>query len=260
MQHTTLNYVFDDFKKEQTIMFSNSLGTDLTMWDKQVEILGAEFNILRYDTRGHGKSEVPKGEYSIEMLGNDVLELLDFLKIEKVNFCGLSIGGLTGQWLGIHVPERLNKLILCNTALKIGSAEGWNTRIAAVQKNSLKSIVSGTQERWFTSEFVAENKSEVDAVLDKFLQTPLAGYCSCCAAVRDADFTNEVSKISVPTLIIAGTEDLVTTVNDGDFLMKKIPNSILTALKAAHISNIEIAYDFTKLLLEFIKNKNIKGA
>jgi len=254
IQHTTLNYLFNDFKKEQTIVFSNSLGTDLTMWDKQVESLGAEFNILRYDTRGHGKSEVPEGEYSIEMLGNDVVELLDFLKIEKVNFCGLSIGGLTGQWLGIHEPERLNKLILCNTAVKIGNKEGWNTRIEAVQKNSLVRIVSATQERWFTPEFVSKNKAEVDAVLAKFVQTPLAGYSSCCAAVRDADFTNEVSEISVPTLIISGTEDLVTTVKDGDFLMEKIPNSILAAFKTAHISNIEKAEDFTKLLIEFIKN------
>jgi 3-oxoadipate enol-lactonase len=254
MQRTTLNYVFDDFKKEQTIVFSNSLGTDLRMWDKQAELLGQEFNILRYDTRGQGKSEVIEGEYSIEMLGNDVLNLLDFLKIEKVNFCGLSIGGLTGQWLGIHAPERLNKLILCNTAVKIGNAAGWNTRIEIVQKNGLDSIVSGTQERWFTSEFVTENKDEVDAVLAMFVQTQLAGYISCCAAVRDADFTDEVSKISVPTLIISGTEDLVTTIKDGDFLMEKIPNSILAAFKTAHISNIEKADDFTKLLIEFIKN------
>jgi 3-oxoadipate enol-lactonase len=254
MQHTTLNYVFDDFKKEQTIVFSNSLGTDLTMWDKQVELLGKEFNILRYDTRGHGKSEATEGEYSIEMLGKDVLDLLDYLKIEKVNFCGLSIGGLTGQWLGIHAPERLNKLILCNTAVKIGNDEGWNTRIETVQKNGLDSIVSGTQERWFTPEFVSENKVEVDSVLATFVQTPVTGYVSCCAAVRDADFTDEVSKISVPTLIISGTEDLVTTIKDGDFLMEKIPNSLLAALKTAHISNIEKADDFAKLLIEFIKN------
>lgn len=254
MQHTTLNYVFDDFKKEETILFSNSLGTDLTMWDKQIELLGTEFNILRYDTRGHGKSKVAEEEYSIEMLGNDVLDLLNYLKIEKVNFCGLSIGGLTGQWLGIHAPERLKKLILCNTAVKIGNKEGWNTRIETVQKNGLNSIISGTQERWFTPEFVTENKAEVDAVLATFVQTPVLGYIYCCAAVRDADFTDEVMKILTPTLIICGTEDLVTTIIDGDFLMEKIPNSILAALKTAHISNIEKADDFTKLLIEFIKN------
>jgi 3-oxoadipate enol-lactonase len=254
IKHTTLNYVFDDFKKEQTIVFSNSLGTDLTMWDKQVALLGAEFNILRYDTRGHGKSEIVEGEYSIEMLGNDVLDLLDYLKIERVNFCGLSIGGLTGQWLGIHAPERLNKLILCNTAVKIGNNEGWNSRIETVQKNGLDSIVSGTQERWFTPEFVSENKDEVARVLATFVQTPVAGYSFCCAAVRDADFTTEVSKISTPTLIISGTEDLVTTIKDGNFLMEKIPNSILATLKTAHISNIEKADDFTQLLIEFIKN------
>ncbi|MFV8464766.1 3-oxoadipate enol-lactonase [Flavobacterium sp. LB1P62] len=254
MQNTVLNYVFDDFKKQHTIVFSNSLGTDLTMWDKQVELLGKEFNILRYDTRGHGKSEATEGEYSIEMLGNDVLDLLDSLKIEKVNFCGLSIGGLTGQWLGIHASKRLNKLILCNTAVKIGNKEGWNSRIEIVQKNGLDSIVSGTQERWFTTEFVSENKGEVDSVLATFVQTPVAGYSSCCAAVRDANFTDEVSKILAPTLIISGTEDLVTTIKDGDFLMEKIPNSILAGLKTAHISNIEKADDFTKLLIEFIKN------
>lgn len=254
MQNTVPNYLFDDFRKKQTLVFSNSLGTDLTMWDKQIELLGQEFNILRYDTRGHGKSKTTKGEYSSEMLGNDVLDLLDYLKIEKVNFCGLSIGGLTGQWLGIHAPERLNKLILCNTAVKIGNKEGWNTRIEMVQKNGLNSIVSGTRERWFTPEFINENKAEVDSVLTRFVQTPLAGYVSCCAAVRDADFTDEVYKIPVPTLIISGTEDLVTTVKDGEFLLEKIPNSRLATLKTAHISNIEKADDFSKLLIEFIKN------
>ena len=253
-QNTVLNYVFDDFKKEQTVVFSNSLGTDLSMWDKQIELIGTEFNILRYDTRGHGKSEVVEGEYSIEMLGNDVLDLLDNLKIEKVIFCGLSIGGLTGQWLGIHAPERLNKLILCNTAVKIGNNEGWNTRIETVQKNGLESIVSATQERWFTPKFVTQNKTEVDSVLATFVQTPLAGYISCCAAVRDADFSDDVFKISVPTLIISGTKDLVTTVRDGYLLMEKIPNSLLAPLKAAHISNIGKPNDFTKLLIEFIKN------
>lgn len=253
MANTSLNYLFDNYNKEQTLIFSNSLGTDLTMWDKQVELLGQQFNILRYDTRGHGKSVVTEGEYSIEMLGKDVLHLLDHLKIEKVNFCGLSIGGLTGQWLGIHAPHRLNKLILSNTAAKIGNTEGWNTRIETVQKNGLNSIVSGTQERWFTPEFVSENKETVDAVLDSFVKTPLAGYTSCCAAVRDADFTAEISKISVPTLIICGTEDAVTTVKDGEFFTSKIPNATLVTLRAAHISNIEQAADFTKQLIEFIK-------
>lgn len=252
--NTPLNYVFDDFKKEQTIVFSNSLGTDLSMWDKQVGLLGLEFNVLRYDTRGHGKSEVPEGEYSIEMLGKDVLELLDYLKIDKVNFCGLSIGGLTGQWLGIHAPERLHKLILSNTATKIGNEEGWNNRIEMVRQNGLDSIVSGTQERWFTPGFVTENKGVVDDVLSVFVKTPLDGYMSCCAAVRDADFTEEVSKIPVPTLIISGTEDAVTTVEDAKFFKDKIPNVTLFSVEAAHISNIEKATDFTRLLAEFIKN------
>jgi 3-oxoadipate enol-lactonase len=252
--NTELNYVLDDFKKEQTVVFSNSLGTDLSMWDKQVKLLGQEFNILRYDTRGHGESENTGGEYSIETLGNDVLDLLDYLKIDQVIFCGLSIGGLTGQWLGIHAPERLEKLILCNTAVKIGNKEGWNSRIETVQGNGLESILLGTQERWFTADYVVLNKEEVDVVLSKFVQTPLAGYIACCAAVRDADFTTEVSEISTPTLIISGTEDLVTTVKDGDFLMEKITNSFLAVLETAHISNIEKADDFTELLIEFIKN------
>ena len=244
-------YELEGEASKDVLVFSNSLGTDHTLWNLQLPEVMKHFRVLRYDVRGHGQSETTPGPYSIELLAKDVLALLDELQLEKANFCGISIGGLTGQWLGIHAPERINKLIIANTAAKIGTPEGWNERIDAVRKNGLASIEEATCQRWFTPEFVAANPELVEEVLRVFVQTDPEGYCSCCAAVRDADFRKDISRIKAPTLVIAGTEDSVCTVQDGGLLAENIPDARQVNLKAAHISNIEAAADFSLLLINF---------
>lgn len=245
----SLYYEHHQFGHEDTILFSNSLGTDHSLWEPQLDILSHHFNILLYDTRGHGKSEVTQGEYSIEQLGEDVIALLDALKIEKVTFCGISMGGLIGQWLGIHHTDRLKSLIISNTAAKIGSAEGWNSRIETVKKDGLESIVPATESRWFTPDFVQEHAQQIQSILNVFKNTPLEGYTSCCAAVRDADFREELYQIEIPTLVISGLHDLVTTVDDGKFLAKRIPVSRHVEVNTAHLANLGTPEEFCKLIL-----------
>lgn len=249
INNTDLFYQYEDFGNKDVILFSNSLGTNHTMWEPQIDTLSHHFNILRYDTRGHGQSGTPEGDYTIEQLGNDVLQLLDTLNIKQVVFCGISMGGLVGQWLGIHAPEKLSHLIISNTAAKIGSAEGWNSRIADVRKNGLESIESATADRWFTPPFIKNNYTQVQAILNVFKSTSVDGYTACCAAVRDADFREHLFEIEVPVLVISGLQDKVTTVDDGKYLSKRIPVARHVELNTAHLANIEAAEEFCKFIL-----------
>jgi 3-oxoadipate enol-lactonase len=247
-------YEFDDFGQKEVIVFSNSLGTNLTMWEQQVDILSHHFNVLRYDTRGHGQSEGSKlanESYEIGTLGQDVLALMDHLKLSKVHFCGLSMGGLIGQWLGINAPDRFEKIIIANTAAKIGNADGWNQRIEYIAENGLGSITAATAERWFTESFRNKHPEAVANVLENFVKTNLSGYAACCAAVRDADFRTELHLLEVPTLVISGSKDPVTTVDDAKFLVKRIPVASHVSLSAAHLSNLEKGEEFAKLILHF---------
>lgn len=253
------HYQYDDFGHNKTIVFANSLGTNLSMWDAQVDVLSPHLNILRYDMRGHGQSEVGnKLTLDIATLGKDVLALLDELDLtgspaRKVYFCGLSIGGLVGQWLGIHAPDRFDRLIISNTAAKIGSVDTWNSRIEQVQANGLISLVAGTGERWFTPAFREHQPEVVNQILADFVKTSLQGYVACCAAVRDADFRTLVHGLTVPTLVISGAKDPVTTVDDATFLVNNIPVSSHVTLDAAHLANVERSKAFSKYVLDFIQ-------
>ncbi|WP_292009080.1 3-oxoadipate enol-lactonase [Chryseobacterium sp.] len=252
LKNYTCNYEFLNSGKDRTIIFSNSLGTDYSMWNKVVDIIKSDFNIILHDTRGHGKSTNSQKELTIEELGEDIIELLHTLKIEgKITFCGLSMGGLIGQYLGINHSHIFDKIILANTASKIGSTDSWNTRIETVMANGLSSILTGTAERWFTPNFQANHADEVNAILEKFAANDLAGYCASCAAVRDGDYRYQIDKINIPVLVITGSEDLVTTVDDGRFMKTKITVSKLEVLEAAHLSAVEQAEEFAKNILSF---------
>lgn len=247
-----IHYRLDGPERAPVLALSNSLGTSLGMWSEQMDALAQHFRVLRYDTRGHGNSEAPAGTYSNTQLGEDVLGLLDELDVERAHFCGISMGGMTGIWLGINAPERLHRLVLCNTAAKIGTAEVWNQRIEQVEERGMPGIVDSVVQRWFTESFRDSHPGTVDRIKARFVDTLPQGYIGCCAAIRDADQRQDLSRISVPTLVVSGTHDAVTTPEDARFLAERIPNARYVELAAAHLSNIEAAAAFNRELINFL--------
>jgi 3-oxoadipate enol-lactonase len=234
------------------LVFSNSLGTTYRMWDGQVQEFTRKFRLLRYDTRGHGESSVTPGPYTIEQLSWDVVRMLDALGLDRVHFCGLSMGGMTGMFLGAHTPERFHKIVLCNTAAKIGTPEMWNTRIEAVQKGGMKTVAGAVIERWLTAGFRASHPAETAAALSMLEEADPQGYVANCAAVRDADHRQELKDIKVPTLVLSGTHDPGTPPSEGQFLAKSIPGAQYTEVNSSHLSNIEGRDDFNRKVLGFL--------
>ncbi|WPC03424.1 3-oxoadipate enol-lactonase [Pseudomonas benzenivorans] len=252
-----LNYQLEGPAGAPVLVLSNSLGTDLHMWDAQMPAFTEHFRVLRYDTRGHGHSLVSEGFYSIEQNGRDVLALLDALDVAKAHFCGLSMGGLIGQWLAINAGERLDKLVLCNTAAKIASPEVWNPRIDSVLRDgqaAMQALRDASIARWFTAAFAAAEPAKVEPVVAMLAQTSSQGYAANCAAVRDADYREQLGAIRAPTLIVAGSADPVTTVADGRFMAERISGARLLELHAAHLSNVEAGEAFTRPVLDFLSH------
>ncbi|MBB3104630.1 3-oxoadipate enol-lactonase [Azomonas macrocytogenes] len=252
-----LNYRFDGPNDAPVLLLSNSLGTNLSMWDVQIPAFSEHLRVLRYDTRGHGGSLVTPGAYSIDQLGRDVLAMLDALKIQTFNFCGLSMGGLIGQWLGINAGERLDKLVLCNTGAKIGTDEIWNERIDSVQAgggHAMRNLRDASIGRWFTPAFAEAKPEDAGAIADMIAATSPQGYAANCAAVRDADFREQIGTITAPTLIVCGSHDPVTTLEHGRFMQERIPGAQLIELETAHLSNVEARDDFTHPVLAFLRS------
>ena len=239
---------------QPVLMLSNSLGTNLSMWDPQMPEFSKHFRVLRYDARGHGDSSITPGPYSIDQLGRDVLALLDLLELEKVSFCGLSMGGMVGEWLGWNAADRLQKLVLCNTAAKIGTADGWNTRIETVCAYGVKAVIPEVLERWYTPEFRTARPDVIAATGRMLETTDREGYVASCAAVRDMDLRESVAGIRVATLIIAGAKDPVTPPAEGRFLAEQIARAEYLELNAAHLSNVEAAGKFTLGVIKFLRN------
>lgn len=234
------------------VVFCNSLGTDLHMWDAQVEALSTRFRVLRYDRRGHGQSTAAPGPYTLADLGGDVLALMDALEIERAHFCGLSIGGLVGQWLGIHAPERIERLVVCATAVKIGTAESWNQRIALVQGRGLTPLLGATADRWFTPDFIAANPDVVEDILARFAAVSAEGYAGCCAALAGADLRAQINRIGVPVLAISGDDDPVCTPDDLQAIADGVADGRHLSLPGRHIVNIESAEAFSAALADFL--------
>ena len=251
-----LNYRLDGPADAPVLVLSNSLGTDLHMWDAQVPSFSEHFRVLRYDTRGHGESSVTPGPYSIERLGQDVLDLVDALGIERFAFCGLSMGGLIGQWLGINAGERLTRLVICNTAAKIGTDEVWNDRIKMVlagREQTMHDMRDASIARWFTPAFAAEQPEEAARITQMIASTSPDGYAANCAAVRDADYQEQLDAIKVPTLIVCGSRDPVTTPDHGRYMLERIRGALMVEFDAAHLSNVEAGDAFTQRVLGFLR-------
>jgi 3-oxoadipate enol-lactonase len=235
------------------LVFSNSLGTNYGMWQQQFNALKEQFFVVCYDTRGHGASSIPQGPYSLQQLGEDVIHLLDHLKIQHAAFCGISMGGLTGQWLAIHYPERFSHVVVCNTAAKIGQEQAWLDRAALVRSQGLQSIAGSAASRWFTVPFIQSNAATVAKLSNDLGAGSPEGYASCCEALAKADVREQLKTITVPVLIVAGQQDPVTTVADAEFMQSQIPKSQLVEIDASHISNVEQPTAFNQNLINFLQ-------
>jgi 3-oxoadipate enol-lactonase len=248
-----LHYERSGVENGPVLVLSNSLGSNLHMWDKVLPSLEKSFSILRYDTRGHGKSSVPSPPYSIEQLGSDLLLLMDDLSIDRAHLCGLSLGGLVSQWLGIHAPERFERLIFANTAARIGTRDGWEQRIAMVQSSGMDGLALQTVERWITLAYREQHPAEMETIRKMLAATNPAGYCGCCAALRDIDLRGEISAIEAPCMVITGTHDPATPPSDGRAIQSALRDSCYVEFDSAHLSAWEKAEEFAGAVLAFLR-------
>jgi 3-oxoadipate enol-lactonase len=247
-----MHYALSGPERAPVVVLSHSLGTNLSLWDAQAGALEARFRVLRYDLRGHGATEVTPAPYSIEQLGRDVLALLDALSLRRVHFCGLSIGGLIGIWLGAHAGPRIDRLLLCNTAARIGTPERWSARIASVRAGGVSGIAGEVLERWFTPGFRAAAPERVAATRRMLEATAAEGYVACSEAIRDSDLRGALGEIRAPTLVISGRHDASTPPSEGRLLAEAIAGARHLELEASHISNVEAADRFNAALLGFL--------
>ncbi|MGS1061377.1 3-oxoadipate enol-lactonase [Burkholderia glumae] len=234
------------------LVFSNSLGADLTMWAAQIAALRARFNLLRYDTRGHGHSDVPPGPYTIDQLAGDVVGLLDQLGIERAHFCGISMGGLTGAALAARYPQRIGRAVLANTGAKIGTPEVWEPRAAKARDEGMHALVDAVLPRWFKPAFFTAEPRLVDVIRDVFVHHDRHGYAANCEALNAADLREDVKGIALPVLVVTGAHDMSTPPELGRALAAAIPGARHVEFDAAHISNIECADGFNRALLDFL--------
>ena len=250
-----LNYRIDGEAASPPLLLSNSLGTALEMWELQMAALAGRYRVVRYDSRGHGRSEVTPGPYTIGQLARDALGLLDVLAITRAHFCGVSMGGMIGLWLGINAPERVNRLVLANTAAKIGTADMWNARIDAVRKGGMTAIASAVLARFFTPALLERPTPMVTQMRTTFEHLSPDGYVASCAAVRDMDQRHALGRIHAPTLVIAGTDDMSTPAAEGRYVAEHIGGARYVELPATHLSNVQSAPAFTQAVVQFLGNR-----
>lgn len=248
-----INYQFDGPEGRPVLVLSNSLGTDFSMWEPQVVPFTQHFRLLRYDQRGHGRSDAPVGPYTMERLGRDVLGLLDGLGLKKVYFCGLSMGGMTGMWLGANAGDRFERIALCNTSGDTTHPEIWDQRMETVRKQGMQTIAAASPERWFTKTFRERETAIVARICAMVAATNPEGYLGCCGAIRNNHQHDSLSRITVPTLVIAGAEDPATPPAAGRAVAERIKGSKYVELPAAHLSNIELPERFTAEVLGFLR-------
>jgi 3-oxoadipate enol-lactonase len=248
-----LNIAVDGPENGEPLLFLNSLGCDFSMWDAQTGELAGRFRIIRFDARGHRASDAPDGDYTLDRLGRDALAVLDAADVEKAHICGLSLGGVTAQWMAIHAPARVNRLILANTAARVGTRESWQARLDTVKSHGMAAIADAVMGRFFCDAFRASYPAIVEPFRHILLRTAPQGYAGCCAALRDADLSGELGKITAPTLVIGGRLDASTPPAQAMALADGIKDARLTLLDTAHLSNIEQPAAFTDAVLKYLE-------
>lgn len=251
---TRIAYRIDGGAERPVLLLSNSIGTGLQMWEAQMPALSEHFRVLRYDSRGHGGSDVPAGAYSLDRLGRDVIELLDALGIGRVRFLGLSLGGFVGQWLGVHAPERIDRLILSNTSAYLGPAAQWDRRIAEVlAAPDMQETARMFLGNWFPAAMLEAQAPQIEPFRAMLLATDRQGLAGSYAAVRDADLRRTIALIERPTLVIAGRYDTVTAASHGEVIAAVVPGAVLKVLPAVHLPNVELPREFLEVVLDFLR-------
>ncbi|MGW5382561.1 3-oxoadipate enol-lactonase [Nocardia sp. NPDC003963] len=250
-------YRFDGDRGKPVLLLSNSIGTDLHMWDGQVSALTEHFRLLRYDARGHGASGVPSGAYSLDRLGRDVVELLDALDLPRVHVLGLSLGGMVAQWMGIHVPERVDRLVLSNTAAYLGPAHQWDRPIAELlEALDMQATTDTFLHNWFPAHMLQGGNEDVEGFRRTLLASQRAGVAGSWAAVRDFDLRRTAALIGNPTLVIAGEHDTVTSAEHGKELAAIVPGARFTLLPTVHMANVERPAEFLDAVLTFLTEQS----
>ena len=250
-----VNYELAGKDDGPVVVLSHSLGSSMVMWDPQIDALGTHFRALRYDTRGHGGSEAPEGPYALELLGEDAIALLDALGIDRVHWVGLSMGGMIGQCLALHFADRLQSLILCDTAAVVpDDAEPlWQERIDMARGKGMQALIEPVLERWFSPSFRGKNPQMLARIQKQFLDTPVEGYVGCGEALRRLNYLDQLSAVTIPTLIMVGEDDPGTPVAASQAMHERIPKSKLVIVPSArHLSNVEQPEFFNAALLEFL--------
>lgn len=248
----TFNVEVEGPENAPVLMISNSLGSNLHMWDDQIPALSKHFRVVRYDSRGHGLSAAPAGPYSLEQLGKDALSILDTLGVKKAHWMGLSKGGAVGQWLLLNAPDRIERAVLANTAAQFGTADTWNDRLRTLRELGLQGMVDAVIDRWFTKEFQDKAPEAIARIKAAFEKTPADGYAACMAALRDIDLRDAIRNIRNQVLVIIGKNDPATPPEAGKAIAAAIPGARLVELDAAHLSNIEAADEFNKAVIDFL--------
>jgi 3-oxoadipate enol-lactonase len=248
-----LSYSVDGSRDSPTILFINSIGTTRELWSRQVAALADRYRVIAYDARGHGRSSVPHGEYTIAQLGGDALAILDAEHVEAAHVCGVSLGGITGLWLAVHASDRVRTLTAANTAARIASLQFWTDRIASVKDTGMAPLAEMTMLRWFTDGFRAREPRTVERFRSMLASCPPAGYLGCCAALRDEDVREAIAAIRCPVLAIGGRADAATPPEGVEFIHERIAGSKLVMLDAAHLTNVEQYAAFTQALRDFVE-------
>jgi len=254
-----LHYRVDGPTGAPVLVLAHALGLSMAMWDPQVAPLSREFRVLRYDHRGHGGSPVPDGLYRIEDLGRDLLHLLDRLELRRVSFCGLSLGGMVGLWLGANAPERVDRLVVCCTAARMPRPENYAERAKVVRAKGMAAIADIVIGRWFTPAFLARRPDVVAGIKSILLATQPEGYAATCEALAAMDLRDDLPRIGASTLVIAGAEDQATPLEHADEIARRIRGAELVVIPdAAHLANIEQPDAVTDKILGHLKARTLQ--
>lgn len=254
-----IDYRLDGRAAAPLLVLSNSLGTTFDLWQPQLLALSEHFRVLRYNQRGHGATPLSTRRLRLEDLGQDVIALLDYLDVPSAHFCGISMGGLTGLWLNRYHPQRIKRMVVANTAARIGNAEGWQQRAQQVRSQGLSSIAAASPARWFSEAFLQNHPEQVAALVAGLAAGNPEGYAACCDALSVADLRADVVSMSRPMQVIAGEADPVTTVADAEFLVANAPHAELQRLPASHISNLACPGLFSHSVIEFLTEGRTAG-